>query len=58
MKKIIVLFKDREDETKINEMEVTKYYDLGSRYEFHDNEGVGYMRKERVVEIKIIKEEV
>lgn len=54
MKKIIVTIKNREDETKVDKMEVLKYYDCGFYYEFIFADGTGCLPKERVIRIEEI----
>lgn len=49
---IKVIIKDFENEEEIKEMEVLKYYDCGSYYEFIFNDGTGFMPRERVIRIE------
>ena len=51
MKKIFII-KSLEDENIVQEMEVVKYYDLGSYYELEFEDGYGSIPKERVVRIE------
>ena len=51
MRKVFVI-KNYEDETKIERMEVEKYYDCGRYYELIFKDGFGSILKERVIRIE------
>lgn len=53
MKKIFII-KSLEDENKVQEMEVEKFYDMGLWYELEFKDGSGSIPKERVVRIEEI----
>ena len=55
MKKIIFVIKNYEDETKVERMQVEKYYDMGKWYELTFKDGFGSILKQRVIRIEEVR---